>query len=67
MKKTLNDIVKFDKKNRQVSNLVDRFDEKTLISSLPNPFTSFFNSTFQSLIAVLTTNFIAKLDDENYK
>ena len=67
LRKKLGGIVKSDEKNIQVSNLIDKYDEKALINSLSNPSAPFLDSTFKSLAATSTVNFVAKLEDKNIK
>lgn len=67
LRKKLSSIIKFNKKNSQVSNLVDRCDKDALISSTPNPFTPLPNSIFKPPVTNSATNFIIKLEDKNVK
>lgn len=67
LRKKLGDMIKSDKKNSQVSELVDRYHKKVLISSPPNPPLSFLASSFKSFITITSSNFMTKLDDEKIK
>ena len=60
-------MVKFDKKNSQVNNLVDKYNKKALISLPPNSSTLLFTLTFKPPIAVLSFNLITRSDDTNVK
>lgn len=60
-------MIKSDKKNSQVSNLVDRYDEKALISLPPNLSALLLASTFKSPIAVPSSNLVTRLEDTNVK
>lgn len=67
LRKKLGNMVKSKKKNNQVSNQVDRWDEEALISSLPNPFTPLFTSIFKFPIAVPSFNLITRSENINIK
>ena len=67
LRKKLDGIVKSDEKNIQVSNLIDRYDKEALINSLSNSSASLLDSTFKSLVATFTVNFVAKSEDKNIK
>ncbi len=67
LRKKLGGMVKSDKKNNQVSNLVDRCDEEALISSPPNPSAPLPASTFKPSIAVPSSNLVTRSEDTNVK
>lgn len=67
LRKKLGSIVKSNKRNSQVSDLVNRCDEEALISSSTNPSAPVFSSTFKSSITVLTSNFAVRPKDKNVK
>lgn len=67
LKKKLSVMVKSDENNSQVSNLVDKYDKEAFISSPPNLSTPLLTSTFKPLIAVPSSNFVAKSEDKNIK
>ena len=67
LRKKLGGIIKSDKNNSQVSNLVDRCDKKAFLSSPPNSFVLFPTSTFKPLIIVLSSDFVARSEDKNVK
>lgn len=67
LKKKLGGIIKSDKKNSQVSNLVNRCDEEVFISFSPNAFAPFSDSIFKPFIAASSANFITKPEDKNIK
>lgn len=56
-----------DRKNSQVSDLVDRCDQEPFISSLPNAFISLSTSTFLPSIIATNTNIVSKSKDKNVK
>lgn len=53
-------MIKSDGKNSYVSNLVDRYDEKALISSLSNPSASLLAPNFKLFIAVFCSHFATR-------
>lgn len=60
-------MVKSDKRNSQVSNLVDRYDKEALISLLPNPSASFPSSIFKPFIVFTSSNFLTRIENKNIK
>ena len=67
LRKKLGDMVKFDKKNSQITNLVDKCDKKALISLPSNPSIPLLTSTFKLLIAVPSFNLVIRSEDTNVK
>ena len=60
-------MVKSDKKNSQISNLMDKQNEQALISSSSNSFVPFLASTFKLLIIVLSSNLVTRSENTNHK
>lgn len=60
-------MVKSDKRNSQVSDLVDRYDKEALISLPPNPSASFPSSIFKPFIAFTSSNFLTSPKNKNIK
>lgn len=56
-------MIKSDDKNSQVSNLVDRCNEETLISLLSNLFATLFASILKTSIIVPSSKFVTRLKD----
>lgn len=67
LKRKLGGMVRSDEKNSQVSNLIDKCDQKALISSPPNAFAPLPASTFKPPVAVTNTNLVTKSEDKNVK
>lgn len=57
LQKKLGSIIKSNEINNQVSNLIDKYNNKTLINSLPNLSTLFLDAKFKTFIAIFITNF----------
>lgn len=60
-------MVQLDEKNSQVSNLMDRCDQKALISSPLNFFALLPAFIFLPLVAFANSNIISKSEDKNIK
>lgn len=67
LKKKLNDIVRSDKKNSHISDLIDKCDEEALISSLSNISAPLPNSIFKPPVATSSTNLITKSEYKGVK
>lgn len=67
LKKKLGGMVKLDEKNSQDSDLVDRCDKETFISSSPNAFALFSDSTFKPPVATSSADSVIKPEDKNVK
>lgn len=60
-------MIRFDKKNSQISDLVDRYDQKTLVSSLLNLFPPLPTSIFVLPIAIANFYMVFKWKKKNLK
>ena len=67
LRKKLGGMVKSNKKNSQVSDLVDRCDKEILISSPLNLSTPLFASTFKPFITIPSSNLVTRLENTNVK
>lgn len=56
-----------DKKNSQVSSLVDRCNQEALINFPPNVFVSLLASIFLPPVAAANINVVSKSEDKNVK
>lgn len=60
-------MVRSDEKNSKVSDLVDRYDQEALTSSLPNAFAPFLDSNFKPPVAASGANSGTKSVDRMLK
>lgn len=67
LKKKFNGMRRLDKKNSQVSSLVDRCNQEALINYPPNVFTFLLTSIFLPLVAAANINMVSKSEDKNVK